>query len=296
MSLLYVPEAHSIPQFQLRFSPALAQKPKAPPKSTPSSKPFDPFASPPASLRVSGLGPAHYLVLNKFAVVPEHFILATVDFRPQTHVLDEADLAATLACIKAYEKDQHEPGTEDEGENDGLFAFFNCGPHSGASQPHRHIQLLPVSRMKDGLSPDADWAVLADSLASRPASAPFSTFAEKITLETPSSDLHAAYLRLYRQACRAVAQREHSGEEYVEPPLEGETVISYNMAVTKNTLVICPRLAEGVNIYKDGQAVGTLSLNGTVLAGTALVKNEAEWNALREDSRALSQALRGIGL
>jgi ATP adenylyltransferase len=148
--------------------------------------------------------------------------------------------------------------------------------------------------MKDGLPPGADWTVLADTLTSRPAL--FATFAEKISLDISGADLHAAYLRLYQQACRAVAA--HSGESHVEDEIssEGETLISYNMAMTKNTLVICPRLAEGAKIHKDGQVAGTLSLNGTVLAGTALVKNEAEWEALKKDANALSQVLTRIGL
>ncbi|KAH7170164.1 HIT-like domain-containing protein [Dactylonectria macrodidyma] len=291
-------QVNSIP-FQLRFSPALANKPKPPPKDqTKPLKPFDPFANPAAALHVTDLSPSHYLVLNKFAVVPEHFILATTEFKPQTHVLEEDDLEATIACIQAYEAAENtekESGLDNEENKDGLFAFFNCGDHSGASQAHRHIQLLPVARMRDGLPADGHWTVLADSLLTRPA--PFTTFAEKIVLGTSAKDLHAAYLRLYRQACQAVATYSGSTRTDEEAPCEGETRISYNMAMTKDTLVICPRLAEGSRIVgKDGQELGTLSLNGTVLAGTALVKSEVEWEALKNDPEGLLQVLSSIGL
>ncbi|POR36316.1 Uncharacterized protein TPAR_03485, partial [Tolypocladium paradoxum] len=181
----------SIP-FQLRFSPALANKPKGPPPDASSPRPptpADPFAHPPPGLFIASLGPAHYLVLNKFAVVPEHFILATTAFRPQTHVLEAADLDATRACIRAYAA----------AGGGGLFAFFNCGQHSGASQPHRHVQLLPVARMRDGLDASAGgaWHVLAER-ADRD-SAPFVAFSERVSMDMPSADLHAAYLRLYRR-------------------------------------------------------------------------------------------------
>ncbi|PFH63108.1 hypothetical protein XA68_17752 [Ophiocordyceps unilateralis] len=116
--------------FQLRFSPAFADKPKKPKTSSP---PTDPFANPPASLYVGSVGPGHYVVLNKFAIVAEHFILATNEFQKQTELLALADLEATMACVRAYKQTKR-----------GLFAFFNSGEHSGASQPHRHIQLLPV--------------------------------------------------------------------------------------------------------------------------------------------------------
>ncbi|PNY22822.1 Uncharacterized protein TCAP_07057 [Tolypocladium capitatum] len=276
----------SIP-FQLRFSPALANKPRGPPPDARSPRPHqpaDPFADPPPGLFIADLGPAHYLVLNKFAVVPEHFILATRAFRPQTHVLEAADLDAARACLGAYEA----------AGGGALFAFFNCGQHSGASQPHRHIQLLPVARMRDGLDAGGAWHVLAERRDLD--EAPFVTFSETIGTGMPSADLRAAYLRLYRRACRAVAAHAGARPADEEAPAEGEARISYNMAMTSGTLVVCPRLAEGGAVLRRGEAVGRLALNGTVLAGTALVKGEAEWEALRGDPRALADALRLIGV
>ena len=288
-------------QFQLRFSPALANKPKAPPHDPEKPrKVFNPFAEPSAALKITDLGSSHFLVLNKFAIVPEHFILATTEFKPQTHVLEESDLEATFACIEAYEaarrKDEERGERDGElGGGDGLFAFFNCGPHSGASQPHRHIQLLPIARIKDGLEHDTQWSLLTDKLTTQ--RAPFRTFAERIRLGMTGQELYSVYLRLYREACRAVAEQLGRANYEGEAPAEGEARISYNMAMTKDTLVICPRTAEGVHILsQQGDVLGTLSLNGTVLAGTALVKNELEWEALSKDPEGLSRVLGGIGL
>lgn len=280
------PDTDNPPQFQLRYSPALANKPKGPPPD-PSKphKPFDPFENPPPSLRVTDVGPGHFLVLNKFAVVPEHFILATTAFKQQTHLLEPTDLEATLACIQAY---------EDAHEQHGLFAFFNSGEHSGASQPHRHIQLLPVSHMREGLDEYSPWSVMADGLGSSH-QPPFATLTEVIRLGMPAEELHAAYLRLYRRACKVVAR--HSGVADGKLAEEGEALISYNMAMTKSTLVLAPRLAEGAKIVApDGHVLGSLSLNGTVLAGTALVKNELEWEALIKEADGLSKVLGGIGI
>ncbi|KAM0498580.1 hypothetical protein ACHAP8_006203 [Fusarium lateritium] len=290
----------SIP-FQLRFSPSLANKPKPPPKDiSKPQKPFDPFENPLPALKVSDLGPSHYCVLNKFAVVPEHFILATKDFKPQTHVLEESDLEATLACIEAYEaarRTEAEQGHRDGalGGGDGLYAFFNCGDHSGASQPHRHIQLLPIARMKDGFEIDTPWAVLADQLKVKVA--PFATFAEDINLNMTGTELHAIYLRLYRKACKAVTSYTKDTTHEGEAPADGPTLISYNMAMTKSTLVICPRLAEGVKLQsQDGDILGTVAFNGTLLAGTALVKNELEWEVLKKDPDTLRNILGDIGV
>ncbi|KAL7943532.1 alpha-galactosidase [Trichoderma barbatum] len=289
--------------FQLRFSPSLANKPKGPPPD-PSQprKPFDPFANPPASLFVTDLGPSHYLVLNKFAVVPEHFILATKEYKLQTHVLEESDLEATLACIDAYEQAGNDETSsvsqERKSQGDGLFAFFNGGQHSGASQPHRHIQLLPVSRMKDGLDTNSSWDVLAQQ-AEKIEKTPFVAFSEPISVDTSPASLHAAYLRLYKRACQAVAQ--HTGATSLasdDIPTTGEAMISYNMAMTKDTLVICPRLSEGSEIRNSetSSPIGSLALNGTVLAGTALVKSEAEWEALKKSPSGVLAVLKSIGV
>jgi sulfate adenylyltransferase (ADP) / ATP adenylyltransferase len=67
--------------------------------------------------------------------------------------------------------------------------------------------------------------------------------------------------------------------------------------MTKDTLVILPRLAEGGKVLgDDGSSLGGLSLNGTVLAGTALAKNELEWHALHKDPKGFESLLRSIGI
>ncbi|GKT47589.1 diadenosine 5',5'''-P1,P4-tetraphosphate phosphorylase 2 [Colletotrichum spaethianum] len=281
-------------QFQLRFSPALANKPTAPRlKTDEPRKHFDPFESPEKGpLFIVDLpDSSHNLVLNKFAVVPEHFILATKEFKQQTHLLEPDDLAATYACIEAY----RQYGNRHEGGDGELYAFFNSGPHSGASQPHRHIQLLPVARMKEGLPDDSQWDVLAKQLGSSDVSGvPFSTFADKIHCDMTPEELHSVYLSLFQSAVDAV--KAHMGT--VDNPGHGDAPISYNLAMTSDRLVVLPRLAEGATILQDGAMVGKLNLNGTVLAGTALVKNKAEWNALKakNDSVQLLEVLSKIGI
>jgi ATP adenylyltransferase len=239
----------------------------------------------------------HNLVLNKFAIVPEHFILSTAEFHPQTDLLEGLDLAATYACIEAYHKScaKGEMGSNlGEGE---LFAFFNSGDFSGSSQPHRHIQLLPVARMREGLD-GAEWDVLAHRLVGEVKDLPFTTFAEHIEPGMTPEALRAAYLRLYRHACAAVAAFTHKPEiaEGAEKQTAGEAKISYNLAMTRHALIVCPRLAEGGPIWDNGEVIGKLSMNGTVLAGTALVKNQVEWDALRNDPNELLQVLVAIGV
>jgi ATP adenylyltransferase len=91
------------------------------------------------------------LVLNKFPIIAEHFILATKPNKRQTHVLEQEDLEATYACLKAWENSNQT----------SLFAFFNSGEHSGASQPHRHLQFLPVENMRES-DATRGWDLLID--------------------------------------------------------------------------------------------------------------------------------------
>ncbi|KAK1780883.1 ATP adenylyltransferase-domain-containing protein [Copromyces sp. CBS 386.78] len=359
-------DVNSIP-FQLRFSPSLANKPKGPkpvgvidhrvpsPPSTtsvgtvspapggglePPKKKliFDPFDNPLPSMLITPLPPHHILVLNKFAIVPEHFILTTKEYKEQTHLLEQFDLEATRACIQAYEQYAAAAGgtqgeEEEEGQEPKLYAFFNCGEHSGASQPHRHLQLLVVERMREGLEGvEGRWEVLAQQLVEGKETEtsqklPFKTFAERLTPEMTGEELHKTYLGLYRRARDAV-RRYQSSHSYSpslaqQPPQQhhqsngadeiqtgGEASISYNLAMTRDVMVIIPRLAEGTAIVErklggNGEeageeeeevVVGKLALNGTVLAGTALVKSQREWDALRRNPERVGELLEVIGL
>ncbi|KAH7409412.1 Ap4A phosphorylase-like protein II [Cadophora sp. MPI-SDFR-AT-0126] len=271
--------------FQLRFSPALANKPKASKPKSPSSKPFDPFENPPAGLFITSLPPCHFLVLNKFPVIPDHFILATKDFKKQTELLEKDDLEAAYACLKAY---------KDNGEE--LFGFFNSGEHSGASQPHRHIQFLPVESMRSGIEPDANWNILVDSLAKEPRPAlPFSYFSAHVPDNASAEELHRIYTDLHGQACQVVESAEAASPNTTVS--SQKSAISYNLGFTDRAIILCPRASEGLKIGgTSDNMIGPIALNGTVLGGTLLVKSKEEWEALRNDESKLTDILQAIGI
>ncbi len=90
----------------------------------PKPNPFLPWETP---LEIGRLESSHALILNKYPVQPCHLLLITQGWQPQTGWLAEADWQA-VAHVAA--------------DTGGLW-FFNSGPTAGASQPHRHLQLLP---------------------------------------------------------------------------------------------------------------------------------------------------------
>jgi ATP adenylyltransferase len=157
--------------------------------------------------------------------------------------------------------------------------------------------------MREGLSEDEDkaWDVLASQLLDEGVRGrvPFRTFAVRIG---KGLDLYETYLRLYRRACEAVLGSE--GARLVEEDVdEGrrEARVDYNLAMTRDVMVIAPRLAEGEAVTVVGEdgvrkTLGKLAVNGTVLAGTALVKSQEEWDALRAEPEQVLEILGRIGV
>jgi ATP adenylyltransferase len=78
---------------------------------------------------------------------------------------------------------------------------------------------------------------------------------------------------------------------------EKKPSISYNLALTDRAMVLCLRLSEGLEIKDStGNPIGPISLNGTILGGTLLVKTEQEWDTLRNDEQKLKDILQAIGV
>lgn len=88
------------------------------------SNPFLPWDHP---LEVQRLESGHVLLLNKYPVQPGHLLVITDHWQPQHGWLDRRDWQA-VARVSA--------------DTGGLW-FFNSCAAAGASQQHRHLQLLP---------------------------------------------------------------------------------------------------------------------------------------------------------
>ncbi|RMD39172.1 hypothetical protein DV735_g5957, partial [Chaetothyriales sp. CBS 134920] len=327
--------------FQLRYCPALSKKPKqkavagvpvsernekadekADEKAKARTRAKDPFDNPSPELLISETATgSHILLLNKFPVIPNHFILATKTNKPQTHLLEPDDLAVSYACLRAWREESRSGGGGDAGdgtpgpEDDGqLLAFFNSGEHSGASQPHRHIQFVPVSDMRINHTtkwqhPDTfDWNPLPQSMKSHSHASftinytsnillPLRHFAMPLRDETPAS-LHSKYIVLLKLALVSTGNPRgiffnYDKDAKIED--KGEVTFSYNLVMMPDILVICPRRVESAPIPGLDSAAHSVSVNGTILAGTLMVKEQQEWDALRSREGALDDILETIG-
>ncbi|QGA20038.1 hypothetical protein EYB26_007738 [Talaromyces marneffei] len=320
--------------YQLRYCPALSKKPEkqSPQNKPPGPKP-DPFENPSGDLLITDVSlckeaeKSHNLILNKFPVIPNHFILATKQFEKQTDLLEKEDLGIAYACLQAWEYpspadgvDVKEEEKRKERRRRRLFMFFNSGDESGASQPHRHVQFLPIEDMRDqeedseSEKRSASWIPLIDLLLTSAdvqtssssgirhlPNLPVQHFAMQIprseSSPSPSVDkLHEIYLSLYHAALLASTTSPSVTTEE-QTRTSGAAAISYNLAMTRDIMMICPRRKETATLSGLGaDSAADVSLNGTILAGTLMVKTEEQWDCLRGDGEVVNDLLAEVGI
>jgi len=105
----------------------------------PKPNPFYPWDS---DLEISSIFDSHELILNKYPVQLGHMLLITNTWKPQIGWLEKEDFKALISV---------------NSDTSGLW-FFNSGPKAGASQPHRHIQLLP-RKSTENICPRYNWFI-----------------------------------------------------------------------------------------------------------------------------------------
>ncbi|WEM43564.1 DUF4922 domain-containing protein [Photobacterium sp. DA100] len=86
----------------------------------------NPFLPYDQSLYVAEAGQGHVCLLNKFPVLSPHLLICSKAFVPQQSCLTLADFRAWLLGF----------------DHPDVFGFYNSGPQAGASQSHRHMQLV----------------------------------------------------------------------------------------------------------------------------------------------------------
>lgn len=113
-------------EFTVRFVTHLAQKREAAEEQQRSgTNPFLPYNR---QLFVADLSDTHLCLLNKYNVLEHHLLIVTRRFEEQESALTLEDFEALWLCMA-------------EGESLG---FYNGGTEAGASQPHKHLQLVSV--------------------------------------------------------------------------------------------------------------------------------------------------------
>lgn len=126
---------------------------RANPKTTASQPTRDraknPFLPPEPELLIGDVSSSHFVVLNKFNVVGHHLLVVTHSFVSQDDPLTVPDFEALLLAMAPAPS----------------LGFYNGGLVGGASQPHRHLQIvpLPLEPSAAGLQTPVD-AVIRDDV------------------------------------------------------------------------------------------------------------------------------------
>ncbi|MDB9374190.1 ATP adenylyltransferase family protein [Nodularia sphaerocarpa] len=214
------------------------------------TNPFLPYEK---DLFVADISPTHVCILNKFNVVDYHLLIITRAFEEQEKLLTLEDFAAMWACLAEFE---------------GL-AFYNGGKIAGASQPHKHLQIVPLPLTPSGvqipIEPLLKSAQFADSVTTVP-ELPFIHALAKLDPNWSNSPLEAAAatLELYQSLLSAV------GLEAVDDNRQSG---AYNLLATREWMLIVPRSHEDFD---------SIAVNSLGFAGALLVRNEQQMQIIKE--------------
>ena len=214
----------------------------------------NPFLPYNPQLYVGDASETHVCLLNKYNVVDHHLLIVTRDFEHQDQTLTFEDFQALGRCMTEY---------------DGL-GFYNSGTVAGASQAHKHLQLVPLPMAADGPRVPIEPLLEvddSDAASSQNTSLPFPHAVERLDPRAVLGLDSAAQLMLntYFDLLQAVGIPYRSdADSQVDKP--------YNLLVTRQWMLLVPRTRESFE---------TISLNSLAFAGALLVRNQQELDLLK---------------
>ncbi len=224
-------------------------------------KAFDPFQPYEEDLFVADVSPTHFCLLNKYNVIDHHLLIITRDYADQEELLTLEDFAALWAGLV---------------EIDGV-GVYNAGKTAGASQPHKHLQLVPVPLAAVGVPipidsafdhlPPGNAIMHSDRLPFRHA---FARLDPSLTRSATTAAEET--FRLYGAMLAAMG---------IESVADGAVIrqsAAYNLLITRRWLLLVPRSAE----YFEGISISALNF-----AGSMFVRN-ADQLGIVEESKPLT--------
>ncbi len=223
-----------------------AAKEKQEKQSTASGEEFNPFLPYEKDLFVADISDTHVCILNKFNVVDYHLLIITRAFEEQESLLTLEDFAALWACLADF---------------DGL-GFYNSGKTAGASQRHKHLQLVPLpltpSSLQIPIEPLLTSAQSQNLMATLPKLPFVHAFARLDPHWMPFTAAQAT-LDVYSTLLDALS-------------LDARQSSAYNLLMTREWMLIVPRSHEHFQ---------SISVNSLGFAGTLLVQNAAQMEIIK---------------
>lgn len=227
-------------------------------KTAVSGKAFNPFLPYEEDLFVADISETHLCLLNKYNVVEHHLLIITRGFEAQDTWLTRQDFAALGACMAEFE---------------GL-AFYNGGTLAGASQRHKHLQIVPLpfglGEARIPIEPEICKA-LAQSQGAIAQSSSF-PFVHAIAPLNPqwldSPEIAGKVgLEVYQRLLEASGLSQDDGSLQQSG--------AYNLLITREWMFLIPRSRESFQ---------SIAINSLGFAGALLVRNPEQMQFLKEVS------------
>lgn len=214
----------------------------------------NPFLPYEPDLFVGNISASHICLLNKFNVVDNHLLIVTRAFEEQTNLLNLQDFAALWSCMQ---------------EIDGL-AFFNGGKTAGASQRHKHLQLIPLPFLPDIVNLPIDKAIANTTFKNSLGTIASFSFHHAIT----AWDLSLSHSPT--TAAQTMLQHYHALLNQVGLKIDAHSKKqpgAYNFLATRNWMLIVPRSQESFQ---------NISINSLGFAGSLFVRDRTSLELLKE--------------
>jgi len=215
-----------------------------------------PFLPCDESLFVADISETHMCLLNKYNVIGHHLLLVTRSYEDQESLLTLEDFEALRACMGEFES----------------LTFYNAGKTAGASQRHKHLQVVPLPLAPTGpkipIEPVVESAVRRDSVGLGPAL----SFVHAVVLIddlrlVPVSVAATEMLRRYHSLLNATGLRRDTTLD------TRERTAPYNFLATLRWMMLVPRSREKFE---------SISINSLGFAGSLLVRDEAQMKTVKE--------------
>jgi sulfate adenylyltransferase (ADP) / ATP adenylyltransferase len=227
----------------------------------------NPFLPYDENVFVADLSATHLVLLNKFNLLPHHLLIVTREFKPQETLLDPNDFAALRACLA---------------EVDGL-VFYNGGSIAGASQPHKHLQLVPLPLDSGAFPTPIDAVIEKAADGGEVFAAPGLAFRHALTRLTPGAFDKAfdagAFVALHEALLAHIGVHavDRDGARYQSAP--------WNLLITRRWMLAVPRTRA------DFRGV---QINAIGFAGSLYVRDDAQLGTVRRfgPMRVLSEVTR----
>jgi len=219
-------------------------------------KTANPFLPYDKNMFVADISETHIALLNKFNVVEHHLLIVTRHFEDQETLLTLNDFEALWACMSEY---------------NGL-GFYNGGEEAGASQRHKHLQMVPLPLAPEGpsipLEPLLKKARFDGNLGIIPGfpfSHVFAHFEENNMVSTPEAAMKT--FELYS------TMLEKLGLETPSVAILKRQSKPYCLLLTRQWMLLVPRSHEFID---------SISINSLGFAGALLVRDSEQMDLIKK--------------